>query len=123
MNTIIYLFWRFWKFRVNKENDKDSAYLFVTIFFGLFFIFIPMLIYFGLYCGLPNLTLPKIIQYLLIIPIIFVCSIPFQLLFKRNKIFNLKYSSYEIKKHDKRLLVFIYFMLFSLLLKIVIKRY
>ncbi len=102
MKTITYIFWRFWKFRVNKDGgDQDSAYFFSTIFFAVFLVSIPLMILIGRFIVIPKLPEDnKIIGYLIVIPLNLLCSLPIRLVFPKKRILNLEYSIEE-RKHYK----------------------
>lgn len=120
MNMIEYIFWKFWKFRVRKENnDKNGAYLSATLLFGLFFIFFPSLFVMKKqYSHLPALPDTKLYQYLIMIPIVFLCSIPVRLLLPKKKIFALEYSNTEKRRLNFKILYFILGVLLLLILGI-----
>jgi hypothetical protein len=118
MKLAEYLFWKFWKFRVKKEQDLDSAYFFATMFYGLFFIFIPLIIILKNYDNLPILPESKTIQYVLIIPTIFVSSIPFKIIFPKKKIFSLEYTDLDKKRYNNKLFLLLLIAFFLICLRI-----
>ena len=119
MKTLRYVFWKFWKFRVQKENDMDSAYLSVTLFLGIFILGIPMLVILkASYSYLPILPKNKLLQYIIAIPIVFLCSVPFRFLFPKKQIFDLKYTDYEMKKYNTNIIIMTIFIVIIIILNV-----
>lgn len=116
MKTITYLFWRFWKFQVKKyKGDYNGAYFFSSGFFAVFLIFIPLLILCKKFNYNFSLNIEnKFLDYLMIIPIILICSLPIRLIFPKNKILSLEYSDEERKHYKYNFFRFL--LIFSILL-------
>jgi hypothetical protein len=109
MKTITYIFWRFWKFRVKKENgDVSGAYFTVTLFYALFFIGFPSMLIIGKFFPLKEIKQEdKWLAYLITIPIILLCSLPIRFIFPKKKILSLEYSDEERKYYKYNFYQFI----------------
>ena len=113
MKILNYIFWRFWRFRVKKENgDENGAYWFATILWGFFFVY-PLIVFKinHLINIILDITNSRLIQLILIFPIAFLCSIPVRLIFPKKKIFALEYSITDKKQLNFKILyIFIFFL-------------
>lgn len=123
MKILNYIFWRFWKLRCKKENDIDSAYFFSTMFFGIFLIFTPSVITVKAVSNLPDLPESKIYQYLLVIPLVILCSFPFRFLFPKSVIYNLEFSEEEKKQNNRKILYGFLIVLLSFIFRFLQVKY
>lgn len=118
MKLVEYLFWKFWKFRAKKEQDMDSAYFFAAMFFGFLIFFLPSLLILKNFDALPELQKNKTMQYALIVPIIYFCSLPIRVIFRKKRIFSLEYSDLDKKRFNKKLFLLILISLFLICLRV-----
>jgi hypothetical protein len=118
MKLAEYLFWKFWKFRAKKEQDMDSAYFFATMFFGFLIFFFPSLLILKNFGALLDLQKNKTLQYALIVPIIFLCSLPIRLIFRKKRIFSLEYSDLDKNRYNNKLFLLLLITFFLIFLRV-----